>query len=56
MLCYRDRTYCPFWRECRDGETCPRALTCVVRIEADMVRLPICQWIERPECYKEKKK
>ena len=27
MLCYRDRTFCPYWEKCKDGVGCSRALT-----------------------------
>jgi hypothetical protein len=62
MICYRDRTFCPFWEECKDGKDCTRALTPKVyedakkwwgffKTEGDP---PIAYWAEKPECFKDK--
>ena len=26
MICYKDKTFCPFYTECKDGEGCHRAV------------------------------
>ena len=52
MICYRDMTFCSFG-ECRDWDTCPRALTDDVEGRADDAHLPICQFADKPDCFKE---
>ena len=52
MLCYRDVTFCPYYTECLDGETCPRRLTPEVHAAADLVGLPICTYLEKPDCFR----
>ena len=59
MLCYKDRTFCPYWEECKDGKTCPRALTSEVYADAKKWwgffksedEVPICTWAEKPDCF-----
>ena len=41
MMCYRDRTYCSFWKECRLGSECPRALTTEVEKAAEKLALRV---------------
>lgn len=54
MLCYMDRTFCPFWAKCKDGGTCSRALTEYVSYAAARVGLPIAKYIDPPPCYASK--
>lgn len=56
MLCYRDMTFCPFWRECEDGNDCGRAWTSDVQEKARAAGLPSCQFSSRPECFKKARK
>lgn len=51
-LVYRDMTYCDYL-DCAD-ETCRRRLTDSVKQAAELLRLPICQFAEKPDCFKEK--
>lgn len=51
MLCYRDRTFCSYWRDCRHGKVCNSALTDEVAAAADAARLPISQFAEQPQCF-----
>lgn len=57
-LCYRDMTFCEFWRDCAEGDACDRALTAQVQADADEWwggdDYPIMVFAERPECFKEK--
>ena len=57
MICYGDRTWCPFWETCKDK--CERALTAEVKADAEKwwgeSNPPICIWTEKPECWKELK-
>lgn len=63
MLCYHDRTYCPHYLTCADGETCPDALTPEVQQRAQTWwqschgygAPPICQYVDPPGCYKHEK-
>ena len=57
MMCYRDKTFCDYYKECHEGKKCPDALTEKVIAEADKWwgkrGAPICQFAEKPECFKE---
>ncbi len=58
MMCYRDRTFCPF-NGCSQFNDCDRALTDKVKEDANRwwgqseEDAPICQWTEKPQCYEE---
>lgn len=52
-LVYRDRTYCPY-SDCADFAKCSRRLTESVKQAAGLLRMPICQFAEKPDCFKEK--
>jgi len=58
MMCYRDRTWCQFWEECKDGGQCGRALTKDVKDAATRWwgndNPPIATYVDKPECFKEK--
>jgi len=58
MFCYRDMTFCDYYKECKEGEICPRALTKKVIKEANkwMKNPPICQFAEKPDCFKGEKR
>jgi hypothetical protein len=53
MICYKDMTLCEFCDTCKEGHACHRALTKERQDEADKLRLPICTFIEYPNCYEE---
>jgi hypothetical protein len=58
MICYKDRTFCPFYKGCADGNNCSAALTDRI-IENAIIwwgndGAPIAQFAEKPECFKEK--
>ena len=55
MICYKDMTFCPFYKECQLGEKCFRALKPEV-IEAAHVwwgdkTAPIAEYVEKPPCF-----
>ena len=54
---YKDMTFCPFWEKCKKGLTCPRALTALVKADAEAWwgndEAPIAQFMDKPECFKE---
>ena len=54
MICYKDRTFCDFWKECANAKDCPVCLTEEVKRKAEAFGLPICHYSEKPECFKEK--
>lgn len=58
MMCYRDMTFCDFWRECDVGDHCASALTDRVRAGArawwGKDDAPICKFAERPTCFRQK--
>lgn len=57
MMCYRDRTYCQFWIECRLGSECGRALTPEVEEAAYKwwggEGAPISIYTNKPKCFEE---
>lgn len=54
MMCYKDMTFCSYWKECIKGKECSRALTPEVIDAAKkwMKEAPICQFVNRPTCFK----
>lgn len=52
MLCYRDMTYCDYV-DCSDLK-CSRRLTDAVEKAAELLKLPISQFAEKPDCFKDK--
>ena len=55
MICYKDMTFCPFWKKCNKGVECERALIEEVEKEAGKCGLGICQFMDKPECFESKK-
>jgi hypothetical protein len=55
MICYKDMTFCPFYKECKDGSECPRAVTIEIKNDAKKwlnVYPPlICQYTDKPNCF-----
>jgi len=55
MICFRDRTFCPFYEDCKYGLACPVALTPQVEEAARAwwweENPPISQYAEKPECF-----
>lgn len=65
MLCYMDKTFCPYYRNCADGKDCHRALT--DKVQEAAVRWwrdatgkksgpPVCRFGEKPQCWASKRK
>ena len=56
MICYKDRWYCKFYKECKHGNECSRALTKEVIKAANkwMENAPINVVVERPDCFNDK--
>ena len=55
MLCYRDMTFCTYYKECTIGENCHRALTEEVKQKAEAwsKNIGIAQFADKPDCFKE---
>lgn len=57
MLCFRDKTYCPFFTGCKKGNLCSRAYTSDVIEDArkwwGSEEAPICLFIGKPTCFEE---
>lgn len=62
MICYKDRTFCTFYTECRTGEYCTSALTEEVKERAKQWwkasdssdEVPISVFSNKPLCFEEK--
>jgi len=53
MICYRDMTFCSFL-SCTDKK-CTRRLTKKVKDDSIKFGLPVCQFMDKPDCFKEGK-
>jgi len=55
MLCYADKTFCPFHEECTKGKECRLALTEEVKANADKwwgaKDATIAVYLDRPVCF-----
>ena len=54
MISYKDKTFCNSYKQCKYGDICDRALTLKIEKQAKEFGLGICQYINKPECFKEK--
>ncbi|MCK5219830.1 hypothetical protein KAR10_09910 [bacterium] len=54
MNTYNDMTFCGFWKECGSYEVCSRALTEEVVQAAVKADIPICQFLDKPDCFEMK--
>jgi len=49
---YKDMTFCPFYKDCADGDHCNQALTDSVKQAALLCGFPLSQFMHKPECHK----
>jgi len=58
MICYKDMTFCTFYKKCTEGDKCFRSLTPDVRKNAAKwwgnSEVPIAVFADKPECFKKK--
>jgi hypothetical protein len=54
MNCYKDKTFCNFLK-CSEKD-CVERLTDKIKKDAQRFGLPICQYMDKPDCYKDVKK
>lgn len=57
MMCYRDMTFCTFYKTCAKAKRCHRPLTPQVKAQAanwwGSDDAPIAVFGEKPQCYEE---
>ena len=53
MICYKDMTFCGFYKQCEFGSKCHRALTPKIKNDANDFGLPICEYGEKPQCFEQ---
>lgn len=51
IICYRDMTFCPFYKDCKSNIDCHRALTPEVLKAAKEYGLGVDQFSDLPECF-----
>ncbi len=51
MMCYRDRTFCRYYKICKKGDKCTRALTEEVKEQASYLGQAVSQYLEVPDCF-----
>jgi hypothetical protein len=55
MICYKDKTFCPYWGACKIHYLCDRPLTPEVEKAAEEwwggTGAPICMYSEFPDCF-----
>ena len=54
MICYLDKTFCPFYEDCNKASQCDRPLTEAVILDAFAYGLPTAQYTTKPECHEKK--
>jgi len=52
MIHYKDMTFCPFYNNCQNANSCHRHLTPQIQQLAIKAKLPISQFAKPPNCYK----
>lgn len=51
MLCYKDMTFCKFYKSCISGKDCFRAYTSHVVDAAERFEMPVSLYTVHPPCY-----
>ncbi len=56
VICYKDMTFCEFYKDCKDGKECYRSLTKEINKKAEewMKNPPIMVFSEKPDCWEKK--
>lgn len=54
MMCYRDRTFCGFYTDCKYGGKCEWALTPKVKAGVRASGFRLAEYTDKPECWKKK--
>lgn len=51
MMCYKDKWWCSFYKDCYNAKTCDRALTEEVIAAANAAHMDIQQVVDHPICH-----
>ena len=51
MLCYKDKSFCNFWKSCQQGSSCKHAYTDTVKELAKKCMLPVDLYDTPFTCY-----
>ena len=51
MICYKDKTFCPYYLLCKNGHTCDRILTIKIKTHAQKIGLPVAVYTDLPDCF-----
>lgn len=55
MICYKDKTFCDFYKDCKEGDACDDALTDEIKDAAvkwwGNKNAPIARWANKPKCF-----
>jgi len=58
MMCYKDKRWCSYHKNCSKGATCPDAFTDEVKARAikwwGSKDAPVSLWTDKPNCFKGK--
>ena len=54
MLCYKDRTFCDFYEDCKNEPRCDSQLTDKIKKEASERGLPVSRFASHPHCFEQK--
>ena len=61
MICYKDMTFCNYYRSCTNGRDCRRALTKQIKQNGAKwskqyhpTDILICKYTEKPKCFEGK--
>ena len=50
-MCYRDMTFCPFYKDCAKQSDCHRPYTPEVAELAEVHGMPVCLYVNKPGCW-----
>lgn len=51
MMCYKDMTFCTFYKDCKHASKCFRPLTPEVERRAMASEMPIARYSAQPSCH-----
>lgn len=52
MLCYKDKTFCKFFKTCKNENMCKRKATDDIFEKTKKVGFPVCYFLDKPKCFK----
>lgn len=51
MICYKDMTFCTFYKDCANAKDCERKLTPEIDEAAKEFGLPLAKFVMKPPCF-----